>query len=63
MLEQEQEQRLSDIHRNGRQKDSVGRVAAISHTSSRQVQAVLDYFDIPKTARDRIYRTIVDRNR
>jgi len=53
---------LSAIHRAGRQKDSVGRVAAKAHASSRQVQTVLDYFDIPETTRERIRRTIVDRN-
>jgi hypothetical protein len=53
---------LSDLHRRGRQKDSVGRVAARAHASARQVATVIDYHDIPPATRARIERTIAERN-
>lgn len=54
--------KLSDLIRTGRQKDSIPRIAQIAHASARQVQTVVDYDDIPETTRERIERTIRERN-
>jgi hypothetical protein len=53
---------LAELHEKGRQKDSIGRLAARTHLSARQIVTILDYHRIPKTARDRAERTIIELN-
>lgn len=53
---------LLDLQRNGRAHDSIGRIAADTHTSGAQVTAVLAPFTVPRTARERIRERIIRAN-
>lgn len=53
---------LADLHRTGRRKDSVPRLAMLAHSSTKQAQAVLDYWAIPERTRLRVETLIRQRN-